>query len=183
MIRADEIFVKSDARERVTGALGRILGRLAFVSSAADVLPRTYMSAAAKSVRAFYVATSIDGWVCVLESYGGDEDLARELARELNTVTIWISYSDTVEILEYSKFNADGSIQEAESARPAAITTKRMIKFTGSRRRSQGENELIARATELFAKNRLPWPLYSFEQIHGSPNKDDYFVRMNFVKA
>jgi hypothetical protein len=181
MIRADEIFVKCTSREDVTSALSRIVQSRALVSCPKDVVPRTYMPAEGKRARAFYIASPVDGWVCVLESYGGDEGLARELAVHLSTITIWTSYSDTAEILEYSMFDIDGSVRESETIRPSNVTKKRVLTFAGFRNRRR-EDELIAKGEELFAKNRLPWPFYSFEQIDASPNKDDYFIRLNFVR-
>jgi hypothetical protein len=180
IIEADQVFVNIDSREPVVEILEQILGEDGFERSDRTLpLPKRYTTGDRKPYRHFFVARPESGWVCLLESCGGEKALAQKLSARLTTTSIWISYSERAEQLSYSSFSS-GQLTDTSLVKPSQ-TQRNPSVFSLWKRRAE-EITLEQQGEQLYQKYALPWPFYSYEQIDQSPNKDDYFVHLNFAK-
>ncbi len=180
MIEADQVFAKAESRDVVVALLEELLGEDGFLRSESKLpLPARYTTASRKSFRHFYVAQPVSGWVCVLESRSGDKALAQKLSAGLATAAVWLSYSETAEQLECSVYSS-GELSETKLIKPPTQRKPHVFSFT-QRKQTKGEIALVEQGEELYKQYGLPWPFYSYEQIDHSPNKDEYFVHVNFA--
>ena len=174
MIEADQVFVKSSSRDAVIASLNdAVQSRGLEIRFEQLPLPDRYTTPDRKTTRHFYVSQPVNGWVCVLESKGGDAELARQLSTMLNTKAVWLSFSHRAGQVSYTVISA-GDVVKDETIQER----KKQRSWFG-----QARDNLVEQGQQVYQREGLPWPFYSYEQVDHSPNKDEYFVHVNFGRG